>query len=210
MHISDELACSAESILYFRCIPLSDLPDLSSREAYDFTADLRPLLCTRGYSRARNKWGAISFEGGAGDFSICATQIFKNREIWGIDSFYSSRETNPKHEGQDSKRIIPTGAVQREYPTSINSIRKVANTLGYGDKYTIEMGLSGAEDAHLAIDSRYYESLPGPFYDKEVFFRKTISHGYPTMKIMNDFWEKLFSEVGRRVPEDLVWRAETT
>ena len=87
-------------------------------------------------------------------------------------------------------------------------MRQLAAKLGFGDRYTIEMGLSGAEGVHLAINSRYFEAFPGPLYDQEVFIRKAISADYPTMRIMNDFWDKLFSEVGREVPEDLVWKPD--
>ena len=151
-----------------------------------------PLLYESGYSRSRNKWGMIVYDrSNSGDLLIGATQIFKNREIWGVDATYADAVTSPEDDDEEPKRFIPTGAVQRKYPHAIDSMRQLAAKLGFGDRYTIEMGLSGAEGVHLAINSRYFEAFPGPLYDQEVFIRKAISADYPTMRIMNDFWDKL-------------------
>lgn len=196
----------APRILYFRCIPTVALQEFSSREAEDATAELWPLLSEGGYSRSRNKWGALSHCVASDGEFMGATQVFRNREIWGVDAYYSNLHNNPEDDDEDPVEYLPTGAIHREYQRSIQSIRRLAATIGYGDQYVIEMGLSGAEGVRLAINKRYFDPFVGPIYSNEVYLRKTISVDYPTGAIMTDFWEKLFAEAGSEVPEELVWK----
>lgn len=204
-YVKNDSYCFVPSVIYFRCIPENELPQLTSREAYDATADLPPLLSKGGYSRSRNRWGAISHcIAQDGDF-LGFTQLFKNREIWGVDAYYSNVLTRPEDDEEEPKRFIPSGAVQREYPRAIGGIRKTAENLGYGDKYTVEMGISGASGLHLAIDRKFWESFPGPLYDDEVFIRQTVQSDLPLGEIMNSFWSKIFSEAGREPPSELIW-----
>lgn len=200
-----EVYCTVPSVIYFRCIPEKELPALTSHEAYNAIANLPPLLSEGGYGRSRNRWGAISHCLIQDGEFLGFTQLFKNRELWGVDAYYSNCLTRPEGDEEEPKRFIPTGAVQREYPRSIDAIRKLAVNLGYGDKYIVEMGISGASGLHLAIDSRYWERFPGPIYDDEVFIRKTVQSDEPTGEIMNAFWRKVFSEAGRDAPSELIW-----
>lgn len=205
---SSDLYWYGQSILYFRCIPSAQLPSLKPRVARDLVIGLPPLCCNGGYSHSRNKWGAISYNKGSDDRLIGATQLFRNREIWGIDLTSSNMESQSDDDDEEQKRFIPTVAIQRHYPRVIENIRKLAKNLEYGDSYIIEMGLSGAKDVHLGIEWSYYGGFPGPFYDEEVYIRKTINENYHTMQIMNAFWDKLFSEIGKEVPDKLLWKAD--
>ncbi|MBM1669279.1 hypothetical protein JQV33_09810 [Sulfitobacter mediterraneus] len=205
---SHDVFFNAVRVLYFRCIPISALPELSSREAEDATAKLMPLLSEGGYSRTRNKWGAASHCVAHDGELMGMTQVFRNREIWGIDAYYSSITNNPEDDDEEYFAYLPTGAIQREYIRSINSIRRLASELGYGDQYIVEMGFSGADGVQLARSRAYFETFVGPIYQSEVNLRKTITADYPTEMIMNDFWELLFSEAGSSVPEELVWMPE--
>lgn len=204
-YVKHEAYCKVPSLIYFRCIPEKELPTLTSQEAYDEVAHLPPLLSEGGYSRSRNRWGAISHcLAHDGDF-LGFTQLFKNRELWGVDAYYSNVFNKPEGDEEAPKRFIPTGALQREYPRSIDAIRKLTSKLGYGDKYMVEMGVSGASGLHLAIDRKYWESFPGPMYDDDIFIRQTVKSDQPTGEIMNAFWRKVFSEAGRDVPSELIW-----
>ncbi|OBY28253.1 hypothetical protein A9D60_12105 [Leisingera sp. JC1] len=206
-YVRNDAYCNEPGLIYFRCIPHRVLPELTSREAYDATSDLWPLLSEGGCSRSRNKWGAISHcIARDGDF-LGFTQLLKNREIWGVDAYYANLTTTPEDD-EEPKRFIPTGAVMRKYPRAISSILRTAESLGYGEKYTVEMGVSGASGLLLAISKGYWESFPGPIYDDDVFVRRTINNGHPVGEILNAFWEKLFSEAGREVPAELVWQPE--
>ena len=195
----------APRVLYFRCIPTVALEALTSREAYDATVGLRPLLSEGGYSPSRNKWGAISHCVASDGDLMGASQVFRNREIWGVDAYYSNVQNNPKDGDVAPIEYLPTSAIQREYQSSIQSIRNLAAKLGYGDEYIIEIGLTDAEGVHLARKESYFNPFIGPIYSNDVFLRKTVSADYPTGAIMADFWEKLFSEAGGDVPEELVW-----
>lgn len=201
-YIRNDVFWNGQSTLYFRCIPETELPQLSARETFDLSADMWPLLSQDGFSRTRNKWGTICHCRAHDGDLIGFTQLFKNREIWGVDAYYS--EMTSTSEDEEPQRYVPTGAIQREYPKAISGMRQLASMLDYGDRYTIEMGFSRAEGVYLATKAPYYER-PGPFYDPEIYIRKSISADYPTGAIMGDFWEKMFSEVGHGVPEKLVW-----
>lgn len=204
-YVKHQAYCTVPSLIYFRCIPEKELPSLASQEAYDAIAHLPPLLSEGGYNRSRNRWGAISHCIAHDGDLLGFTQLFKNRELWGVDAYYGNLQTKSEDDEEEPKRFIPTGALQRVYPRSIDAIRKTANNLGYGDKYIVEMGISGATGLYLAIDSRYWEGFPGPIYDNEVFIRQTVKSDQPTGEVLNSFWRKVFSEAGRAVPKELIW-----
>ena len=207
--VRDDVHWNDLSALYVRFIPQAALPKLTLREATDMTGDLWPLQSSGGFGRSRNKWGGISHCIAQDGDLMGMTQLFKNREIWGVDVYYPSIFTEPEDHDEEPRRYLPSGALQRDYPRAIGSMRKLAAHLDYGDQYTIEMGLSGAEGMRMAIDNRYIESMPGPIFADEVYFRKDVSADYPTGSIMNDFWDVLFSEAGRAVPEELIWIDQT-
>ncbi|WP_386628496.1 hypothetical protein [Sulfitobacter geojensis] len=136
--------------------------------------------------------------------------MFRNRELWGLDCKYSQITTNTHlleedDEDEEPRRYIPTGAIQRDYPVAINNIRAHTSRLGYGENYTVEMGFSGAEGVCLTNHRRYFEKFTGPIYEPEVYIRQSITKEYPTGKLMHDFWEKLFSEVGSDLPDELIY-----
>lgn len=192
-------------LLYFRCIPLGVLPELSPLEALSMISELRPLVSQRGYSRSRNKWGALTYNLSTNGDLIGLSQLFRNREIWSIDAYYSSLSTILEDDDEQSLDYIPTGRINDDYPFAIDSVRKLATKLSYGKRYEIEMGLSGAEGLRLLTGSGYNDPYVGPIYKNELNLRKIIDDDYPTESIMRDFWELLFSEAGRPVPEELVW-----
>ncbi len=203
-YLARDITCSVPSVIYFRCIPNKQLPQLTSLEARNATADLSPLLSEEGFSRRRNRWGAVSYcLASEGNF-LGFTQVFKNREIWGVDAHYSNF-TKLRGPEQKPQRFIPTGALQEGYPQTINEIRKTAKKLGYGDEFTIEMGISGASGLFLATKSSFWEDFPGPIHQDDVFVCQTVTKGLPTGEIMNAFWNKVFAEAGSEVPSYLKW-----
>jgi len=196
---------AGSSLLYCRCIPTIEMPELTIPEALDLAGNLRPLCSAHGYSKVRNKWGVISFDRSrSGNMLIGATQIFRNREIWGIDLTHAEARTHGHDEDEESKRFIPVSEVQETYMRSIESMRHLAKELGYGEKYIVELGLSGAADVYLPTRDMF-ERLVGPIYDSEVYLRIDVTDQYPTDRIMSDFWTKLYSEVGRRPLKELLW-----
>ncbi|WP_375690202.1 hypothetical protein [Pseudooceanicola sp. LIPI14-2-Ac024] len=206
--LGEDLYWYGTSILYFRCIPEIRLPDLSSAEAMEHTASLYPLLMDGGCSRRRNKWGAIAFSRlSDGCTLIGATQVFRNRELWGVDTDYSQRMSNPDDEDEEPRHFLPVGAINREYPRTINNIRKAAEKLSYGDRYTVEMGLAGAEDVYLGINGSF-DPWPGPIFEKDVYVRMSVSADQPTEDIINAFWSKAFDEAGVSVPEEYVLKPQ--
>ena len=125
-----------------------------------------------------------------------------------MDCYYADLWTSAEDEGEESIRYLPTGAIQREYYRSIASMIDTAQKLGYGDSFTVEMGISGANGLHLAIDRRYFSKFPGPIYEDEVSFRTTFKKGQNIGELMNQFWKMLFDEVGSEVPEELIYSAQ--
>jgi len=197
------------SVVYFRCIPKIQLAELSSQQAYDAAVKLRPLLSSGGYSPSRNKWGAVSHSIAKDGELIGFTQLFKNNEIWGVDAYHGNIFAQPEDEDENPKQIIPTGALQRDYPQAIRSMLKSSKELGYGEILTVEMGISGASGMHLAIDSRYWNSTPGPLFDDEVFIRQDIPRDTPAEKVLSIFWEKVFAEAGGDAPDELKWQTQS-
>lgn len=199
---AEPLRISKRALFYFRCIPKTALPELSSKDTENFAANVPPLSSVTGYSRSRNNWGTIVFDRGhSGDSVTGATQIFRNREVWAFDPYYAS----VRREDSDLPfQFVPTGAVKREYPRIIRQIRDILPKMGYSEEYVIEFGLSNASGIHLAINRSYFEPYPGPLYQDEVFVRKVVSESTSTAEIFNELMRKLFDEAGRDAPPEVL------
>lgn len=204
-----DLFSHSQRIAFFRCIPPRSLPELSSREAYDLTSDLWPLLSEGGYSRSRNKWGALSHCVARDEELMGFTQVFRNREIWGVDFYFPNSITHPDDDQEEPIEYLPTGAVNREYPRSIDSMREVALKMDYGDRYEIEIGFSGIEGISLAVKREVFmKPFIGPIYSGTVSLRRIITSEQSTRELLNDFWRLVFDEAGAE-PPDYLMRAGT-
>jgi hypothetical protein len=104
----------------------------------------------------RHETGAVVF----GRFSkdeaaYCATELYKTKEIWGIDQYYLSDDTGS---GQPRDRsFIPTGAVEEVFIHTVRNYLTVAqNELALNLPMVLEVGLVGIKDYTLAVDRRYF------------------------------------------------------
>ena len=191
-------------VAYFRCIPAKNLFNLTSKEAFDKISEFCPLYPQGGWSRARNRWGAASYKTkDDGDISSF-TQLFKNGEIWGVDSELPNLIKKPTNEDEQPKDFFSTPAAQREYPWAIERILACAKSMGYGEYCIVELGLARAAGIYLPTFDRFYRGLCGPIYADDVFVRTKLDVDTPVQSIMTEFWTKLYQEAGREVPDELL------
>lgn len=207
--LRSDIMYSNDSIIYVRFIPILRTENLTPKEALDAVGDLEPLSASYGWTKARNKWGAIvyDFDRQSGEL-FGATQVLNNRELWAVDTYYSNRETTSDDEGELPKRFIPTGAISSEYPKKIKKMCEVAQRLGYGDEFLAEIGYCGAYGTYLAIAKTWWNRLPGPILSEQVYARIQTNAENAARDILNSFWTKAFAEIAHEVPSELMMKAD--
>lgn len=151
-----------QPLIYLRIWPSKSLPEFSGRELGDYNiSQIEPLLGRAGgYSCRRNKFGAITFSGENAGRLISATQVLKNREIWGVEGYLLGKDSDYEF------NFVPTGAFERGIRRSLNLYLDVAfNRFNYPDVANIEVGIVNVEDFKLAMPSDYWERFCGPIFE---------------------------------------------
>lgn len=200
-----DIVCRENTLIYVRLIPERALPEIDIATALDLASRLEPLCVQDGFSHRRNRWGAMACDSVYADRRyelIGCTQVFRNREIWGVDCIHARRGED---DDGNAVAVIVTGAIHQRCPRPIDKMRKLAQELGYGASYWIEIGFSGAEGFRPAVASSYFNfDRPGPFHIAEVFSRQTVAADTPTGAILEEFWKHVFREVGwQEMPPEL-------
>ncbi len=161
---------NGSSLLYFRCIPTQEMSELTVPEALDLAGNLRPLCSEHGFSKSRNKWGVISYDRSRnGNMLIGASQIFRNREIWGIDTTLAEAMTHGNDEDEEPKRFIAVSEIQSTYLRSIESIRKPLQHSGTAKSILLNLDFQ----ALLACIFRpeiCSKGLPGQYTKRKFFY----------------------------------------
>jgi len=139
----------------------------------------------------RNELGAAVFSGGV-DPSMAwrATQLFKTRELWGLD-FHLLREGKPPAE---DIRYIPSGAVEQRYAATLKHFMRFAQTeLALELPIRIVAGLVGIEGMFLAVDQRRYdEQFAGPIVVEHVTIETSVTDWDADPEVLLGSW---FTEI---------------
>src|SRR5262249_13542217 len=93
---------------------------------------------------------------------LSATQLFLNREIWGINTTLLSRS----HEGRLG---IVTQSVEATFRAALPSyLRFMKEKLGVPPPYRVEGGRSGVTGRAIVMPSNYFNDEWGPIHEQNV------------------------------------------
>lgn len=203
MDVEDDALCyGSRTLIYLRIIPKEAMEPLREAEISDLIYGIKvsPLRSGMGggASHERNKYGGMTFsfkvEDGRGSL-LTSTQIFRNRELWGIDSTLLSRG-----------KYIPSGGYERVLRDGLrNYVNYAENLLGYKCPFIVEAGAAGVEDYRMAMSPDYFDQYWGPITLHKIQSRhelvdtKQESVDSILLKIFEDF----FDATGTRRPQGL-------
>jgi hypothetical protein len=187
--------------LYLRLLPTTKTNSLTSVEAFDIvtSSDFMPLYIGHDYSYypERNKFGAIYMAVDAPRKKLISFgQLFRNREIWGMDRHLLTR-------GNGGDHYIPSGAVERILVEAMDRYRNVAR-----DKLSLPLPLKvivGATDIanyRLALSDEF-DGVTGRMVNPNIEYLASIeSYSVSARDILEPFFRQLWDECGIRRPPD--------
>jgi hypothetical protein len=190
-----------QPLIYLRLWPDKQLDNLSGTELSNNNMTMiEPLLGRAGgYSSCRNRYGYITYAGENAGKLISTTQVFKNREIWGVESFVLRRR-----EDRDLD-YVPTGAFEEGIIRSLNTYLNIAyDRLNYTDKVHIEAGMVNVEGFKLAMPNSYWNRFWGPIFEN-ISVQATVDKNEPgsvNAALLNIF-EAVFDSAGSVRPNNL-------
>ncbi len=191
------LRYGSDRLLYLRVIPTVDMPQLLQADLGELVYGIKvPPLHTGvggGQCHGRNKYGGItySYETTGDRYSLLSsTQIFRNRELWGIDGVSLKRGEH-----------IPIALIERVLRKAIRCYLKFGvEHLKYNAPLVVEAGAASVGKFHLLMDRRQW----GPIIQSEIRHRQVLMSTEPkeidaaTLAIFQEF----FDAAGIRRPEE--------
>jgi hypothetical protein len=161
--------------LYVRVIPRDAQNPLGNAEVKDLIGQhrLAPLFYRSGYSWALNRHGAIVFEAQSDTAEIFgATQVFRNREIWGIERTLLQPWDDPQKgrmktiSGKTYEEVLGRGI--RHY------LRFAREGLAISGPLIIEAGATRVEGYVMGMGQRYMLSEWGPIHQTDILWRGVL------------------------------------
>ena len=194
---------ASKPMSYLRIWPDEQLDELTGVELGDYQySAIEPLFGRAGgYSYDRNKYGTISYSGENAGKLIAVTQLFKNREIWGVESYLLDRELD-----EYDFQFIPTQAVEQGFMRSLgNYLACAQERFDYSDRVHIEAGIVNVVDFRLAIPPDYdFNKFWGPIYE-DINVKDVIESNNQENrnKFLLKLYEKIFDAAGKSRPANL-------
>jgi hypothetical protein len=190
-----------QPLIYLRLWPDKQLDNLSGKELTNNNITMiEPLLGrVSGYSSCRNRYGYITYAGENAGKLISITQVFKNREIWGVESFILRRREDRDFD------YVPTGAFEEGIIRSLKVYLNMAyDRLNYTDKVHIEAGMVNVEGFKLAMPNSYWNRFWGPIFEN-ISVHATVDKNEPesvTAAVLKIF-DAVFDSAGSERPNNL-------
>jgi hypothetical protein len=200
MNVEDDtLFYEPGALIYLRIIPTEAMGSLKEPEISDLICKLKvsPLRFRQEDSifHGRNKYGGMIYSFKVDDGKerlLNSTQIFPNRELWGIDSKLLS-----------GKSDIPSTAYERVLSKGLHDyINFAENHLGYKCPFIVEAGASGVEDYYMAMDQAHSYEHWGPITSSEISSRWKLVDLKPESvnSILLKIFEYFFEATGTHRP----------
>jgi hypothetical protein len=144
-------------IYYLRLIPTTATEPLTSHRALETARKLSPFgRVASGFSIGRNTYGAVVFEATHNDgpnWLRCITQVFKTREIWGIDYSLAERKRLGFISVKSGADYIPTDYLENiAYELLPLYLRIAKAELNLSCPLTFEIGLADVEGFQTPSD----------------------------------------------------------
>ena len=197
---SKELKYETSSLIYLRVIPTKSMPELRGVELADLAYGIKipPLYINygEGACHGRNRYGGItySYEVNDGKASLqTSTQIFHNRELWGIDSILL----------QIKEKTIPSIGYERVLDMALRAYLQFGREyLGYECPLIVEAGAAQVEGYHMVMGNGYTGRLWGPILRPQIRSRQTLesTDDKDVDSVLLTIFEDFFDATGKRRP----------
>jgi hypothetical protein len=189
---------------YLRVIPTVALARPLAGDVLDQKAvRLTALTLNGGGYRAKNDHGAVNTYPRVGDSLQLEsfTQVFRNGELWGVN-------TDILHQGSLRKPfIIPWKAIEATlYVNLRNYVDFTEQHLGVLPPYTVEVGITGVKNRTLTSpDPRNHVLQVGEMYENDVVLRRIVRDTQqPTLNaFLLEFFEAVYRQTGHERPQNL-------
>jgi hypothetical protein len=197
------------ALLYLRVIPSREARLLNGVEVSELIrhALLGPLRIDGidGYSSHRNRYGGVIYAGNNETGRLfTSTQLFPNRELWGIDwSCLQHKNSRPNVPGEFP--VIPSLTYERILFDSLRRYRDFArDVLRLTSPLTVEAGAVGVDGFYMAVDGRYMDPWWGPVYGDIKWRGSLKDFDDRTMhSVLLDIFNSFFAACGHKRPENL-------
>lgn len=192
-----------QPLVYLRLIPICEAPTLKRAEALELIrrgpVHLEPLAYSwHSSSFEQNKFGALAFDYEEGEISH-ASQLFRNRELWGIDGDLLRPRTD--------ELVVPIGAVEVTLTQGLrNYLAFARDKLGFEPPVIVEAGMTYVEGYQVALPREFdpygVTGRWGPIHQEHVTCR-TVLRSFQSADIdavLLEIFEEFFDSVGKLRP----------
>jgi len=164
-------------LVFLRVIPTQISQKLGFNQARDalMHAQVRPFAHDwSSMSVDNNRWGAVSYETKSDENTVlAATQLHRNCEVWGFDSYLPSPTHKPNDGGPPG---IWAKNLEEAFQINLpNYVKLLADQLGISAPFKVVAGLSSVEEHILAVPSSYGGTKRlGPFLEDPLVIELTL------------------------------------
>lgn len=203
------LTCPYKSLLYIRMHPEIAVPQLPEKQAATLLWEhqIAPLHTGGdGHSNDRNRYGGIIYSSDRKSrFVWSATQLFRSKEIWGVDASVMAGSIKDDRSG-DMLQVISGRACEEIIAYGVKSYLKFAReVLDYPLPVMVEVGASNAEGYYMGGVVRYFDPHWGPVYRDHIQKRCVLEDwgNEAVNEILLSIFEEFFDAIGRGRPDNL-------
>jgi hypothetical protein len=186
-------------LLYLRIIPTRAMPLLRDSEIAEliFGIKVAPLNAISGGGgyHGRNNHGGITYDfdrDASGGWIITSSQIFPNRELWGIDATLFD----------EGIQYIPGEAFEARLDAGLRQyVRFAGEYLNIQSPVIVEAGISRVKGFKIAMDNHTYW---GPIYKLDIRSRQMLQSFEESEidRLLLTIYEDFFDAVGKRRPRN--------
>ena len=191
-----------QPLIYMRIWPDAPLEELTGAELNKLRSKGIYPLMERGYDSwyGRNRYGVIGYSCNDVGYLEATTQIFKNREIWGVEAYLLATDSRPDNHDID---YVPTGAVKQGIAQSLKTYLKIATALGYPESVHVEFGMVNVNGFRLALSSNFRDKYSDTIFEN-ILLKTTINQGGSNRIDMavSQILNKVYDAAGMESPQN--------
>lgn len=189
--------------LFLRIVPMRQIETLSSsKRALELinSGNLPPMDPAEGWSSCRNTYGAFVYHSENGKVLVL-TQLFLNRELWGVDALTIDKQRLMEHSGINV-RFIPCIAFERRFVKALGLYLKFANEiLNLPLPLKIIAGATDIKDYKMSTTNRF-QALDGYVVNNDIVWEGEINDfNLKPTKILRPFFDHVWEACGLDRPD---------
>jgi hypothetical protein len=189
-----------EGQLFLRLHPTFAIPTIQTElEATILVRQgaLRPMGDVSGYSVARNSFGAIVYEAPKDGNLYNFTQLFLNRELWGVDAFVISAPGCRAYTAGKSNGFLPTSGVEENFAETLQNYLACAKNLNLLPPLRLQAGMVGIKGYQLGVPN----GLVGEaLQDSIVWEAEVLDPDTPAHQLLAPFFDLIWAKFGLERP----------